>query len=202
MWRKVVPMRKSDWQKTPGACIRKAMARLKRTIALVGMMGAGKSSVGRRLAAQLGVPFRDADFEIEAAAGCTIAEIFDRFGEKAFRDGERRVILRLLTEPPHVLATGGGAFVDERTRTQIKADAVSIWLRAPPELLAARVQRRETRPLLRDGDPREILEKLLAAREPFYAEADISLDIEDGPHATVVERIIAALEARGVLESA
>ncbi|MGO8711887.1 MAG: shikimate kinase [Rhizomicrobium sp.] len=178
------------------------MARLKRTIALVGMMGAGKSSVGRRLAAQLGVPFRDADSEIEAAAGCTIAEIFDRFGEQAFRDGERRVILRLLTEPPHVLATGGGAFVDERTRAQIKADAVSIWLRAPPELLAARVQRRETRPLLRDGDPREILEKLLAAREPFYAQADISLDIEDGPHATVVERIIAALEARGVLENA
>lgn len=195
-------MRKPDWQKTRETCIRKAMARLKRTIALVGMMGAGKSSVGRRLAAQLGVPFRDADFEIEAAAGCTIAEIFDRFGEQAFRDGERRVILRLLTEPPHVLATGGGAFVDERTRAQIKADAVSIWLRAPPELLAARVQRRETRPLLRDGDPREILEKLLAAREPFYAQADISLDIEDGPHATVVERIIAALEARGVLENA
>ena len=176
------------------------MVRLKRTVALVGMMGAGKSSVGRRLAARLGVAFRDADSEIETAAGCTIAEIFDRFGEDAFRDGERRVIARLLSEPPHVLATGGGAFADSHTRERIKADALSIWLRASVDLLVARIHRRETRPLLRDGDPREIITRLLTAREPLYAEADIALDSEDGPHGAVVERIIAALETRGLLE--
>jgi shikimate kinase len=178
------------------------MYQLKRTVALVGMMGAGKSSVGRRLAARLGVPFRDADSEIEAAAGCTVAEIFERFGEADFRDGERRVIARLLGQPPHVLATGGGAFVDPRTRTEIKAHAVSIWLRASVELLTNRVQRRETRPLLKQGDPKEILTRLLAQREPFYAEADIQLDSEEGPHATVVERVIAALSERGLLEKA
>jgi len=178
------------------------MYQLKRTVALVGMMGAGKSSVGRRLAARLGVPFRDADSEIEAAAGCTIAEIFDRFGEQDFRDGERRVIARLLGQPPHVLATGGGAFIDPRTRAEIKAQAVSIWLRASIELLTGRVQRRDTRPLLRQGDPKEILTRLLAEREPIYAEADIQLDSEEGPHAAVVERIIAALGERGLLERA
>jgi shikimate kinase len=175
---------------------------LKRTVALVGMMGAGKSSVGRRLAARLGVTFRDADSEIEAAAGCTISEIFERFGEAEFRDGERRVIARLLSEPAHVLATGGGAFIDPGTRAKIRAEAFSIWLRAPIDLLLARVQRRETRPLLRQGDPREILERLLAERAPIYAEADLALDSEEGPHAGAVERIIAALEARGLLESA
>lgn len=176
------------------------MVQLKRTVALVGMMGAGKSSVGRRLATRLGVPFRDADSEIEAAAGCTVAEIFERFGEQEFRDGERRVIARLLGQPPHVLATGGGAFIDPRTRAEIKAHAVSIWLRASIELLASRVQRRETRPLLKQGDPKEILTRLLAQREPIYAEADIQLDSEEGPHAAVVERIIAALGERGLLE--
>jgi shikimate kinase len=178
------------------------MIQLKRTVALVGMMGAGKSSVGRRLATRLGVPFRDADTEIEAAAGCTIGEIFDRFGEANFRDGERRVIGRLLAEPPHVLATGGGAFIDPRTRADIKAQAISIWLRASVELLVARVQRRDTRPLLRDGDPHEILTKLLAQREPIYAEADLLLDSEEGPHSAVVERIVAALGERGLLEGA
>lgn len=178
------------------------MYALKRTVALVGMMGAGKSSVGRRLAHKLGVPFRDADSEIEAAAGCTVSEIFERFGEAAFRDGERRVIARLLSDPPHVLATGGGAFVDPETRTKIKEQAFSIWMRAPVELLVARVQRRDSRPLLRNGDPREILEKLLAQREPFYSQADLTLDSEDGPHSASVERIVAALEDRGLLESA
>lgn len=178
------------------------MYQLKRTVALIGMMGAGKSSVGRRLAARLGVPFRDANSEIEAAAGCTVAEIFERFGEADFRDGERRVIARLLGQAPHVLATGGGAFVDPRTRTEIKTHAVSIWLRASVELLANRVQRRETRPLLKQGDPKEILTRLLAQREPFYAEADIQLDSEEGPHAAVVERVIAALAERGLLEKA
>jgi len=176
------------------------MVQLKRTVALVGMMGAGKSSVGRRLAAKLGVPFRDADSEIEAAAGCTVAEIFERFGEQDFRDGERRVIARLLGQPPHVLATGGGAFIDPRTRAEIKEKAVSIWLRASIELLANRVQRRETRPLLKQGDPKEILTRLLAQREPIYAEAEIQLDSEEGPHSAVVERIIAALGERRLLE--
>jgi shikimate kinase len=178
------------------------MYQLKRTVALIGMMGAGKSSVGRRLAARLGVPFRDADTEIEAAAGCTVSEIFERFGEQDFRDGERRVIARLLGQPPHVLATGGGAFIDPRTRADIKAQAVSIWLRAPVALLANRVQRRETRPLLKQGDPKEILARLLTEREPIYAEAEIQLDSEEGPHSVVVERIIAVLGERGLLEQA
>jgi shikimate kinase len=178
------------------------MYRLKRTIALVGMMGAGKSSVGRRLAAKLGVPFRDADAEIESAAGCSISEIFERFGEEEFRKGERRVIGRLLAEEPHVLATGGGAFINAETRAEIKALGVSIWLKAPLDLLVSRVKRRETRPLLKNGDPQEIMARLLAEREPIYAEADIALNSEEGPHATVVDRIVAALEARGLLESA
>jgi len=179
---------------------RSAMQTLKRTVALVGMMGAGKSSVGRRLAAKLGVPFRDADSEIEAAAGCSIAEIFERFGEVNFRDGERRVIARLLAEPAHILATGGGAFIDPATRARIKAEALSVWMRVPVDVLVARVQRRETRPLLRQGDPREILENLLAQRAPLYAEADLTVDSADGPHATAVDRIVAALIARGLLE--
>lgn len=176
------------------------MVQLKRTVALVGMMGAGKSSVGRRLAAKLGVPFRDADSEIEEAAGCTVSEIFARFGEAAFRDGERRVIARLLSEPPHVLATGGGAFIDAGTRQKIKAQAVSVYLRASIDLLLARVQRRDNRPLLKDGNPRDVLEKLMAVRGPIYAEADIQLESDDGPHSAVVDRIIAALEARGIVE--
>lgn len=178
------------------------MTDLTRTIALVGMMGAGKSSVGRRLAARLNVPFRDADSEIEAAAGCSINEIFDRYGEEAFRDGERKVIARLLALPPHVLATGGGAFIDERTRAGIRQGAVSVWIKAPLELLLDRVQRRNTRPLLRSGDPREILERLLDERNPIYAQADIHVESEDGPHGAQVERIIAALEERGLVEAA
>ncbi len=175
------------------------MLRLNRTVALVGMMGAGKSSVGRRLATRLDVPFRDADSEIETAAGCTISEIFDRFGEEAFRDGERRVIARLLTETPHVLATGGGAFVDPQTRSAIKETAVSIWIKAPVEILLQRVKRRDTRPLLRHGDPRETLERLLKEREPLYAEADMIVESEDGPHALAVDRVIAVLKERGAL---
>lgn len=178
------------------------MTDLTRTIALVGMMGAGKSSVGRRLAARLKVPFRDADSEIEAAAGCSINEIFDRYGEEAFRDGERKVIARLLALPPHVLATGGGAFIDAQTRVGIRKGAVSVWIKAPLELLLDRVQRRNTRPLLRNGDPREILEQLLEERNPIYAEADIHIESEDGPHGAQVERIIAALEERGLVEAA
>jgi shikimate kinase len=178
------------------------MGRLRRTIALVGMMGAGKSSVGRRLAGRLDVAFRDADAEIEQAAGCSITEIFSRYGEAGFRDGERRVIGRLLREPPHILATGGGAFIDEATHADIASHATSIWLRAPIALLVSRVGRKETRPLLREGDPREIMERLLQQREPIYATADIIIDSEDGPHQSAVDRILSALESRDLLEPA
>lgn len=171
---------------------------LNRTIALVGMMGAGKTSVGRRLAARLGVPFRDADHEIEAAAGLTVAEIFARFGEGHFRDGERKVIARLLEEPPHVLATGGGAFMDEATRSAMANAAFTIWLKAPVGLLLSRVKKRETRPLLKDGDMQATLERLLAAREPVYAKADMTLDSADEPHGAAVDRIVQVLRERGL----
>jgi len=169
--------------------------RATRTIALVGLMGAGKSSIGRRLGQRLGLPFVDADAEIETAAGATIEEIFQRHGEQAFRDGERRVIARLLDNAPHVLATGGGAFMDPSTRTLIRARAISVWLRADLALLLSRVARRNNRPLLKNGDPRAILEKLIAERHPVYAEADITVDSVDGPPEATVERVLAALAA-------
>ena len=172
------------------------MRKLEKTLVLVGMMGAGKTSVGRRLASMLGVPFRDADVEIESAAGCTINDIFERFGEPAFRSGERKVIARLLSDPPHVLAAGGGAFVDTETRDRIKERAVSIWLRAPLDLLIQRVMRKDTRPLLRNTDSRATLERLLREREPIYAQADIIVESDEGPHDVVVKRIIAALDGR------
>lgn len=175
------------------------MTGLSRTVALVGMMGAGKSSVGRRLAARLGVAFKDADSEIELAAGCSIAEIFDRFGEDAFRDGERKVIARLLADPPHVLATGGGAFIDPATHARLKESAVTVWIRAPVDVLLTRVQRRDNRPLLRGGDPRGTLEKLLGERTPVYAQADITVESDDGPHSVAVDQIIGALKAREVV---
>jgi len=176
------------------------MRKLDKTLVLVGMMGAGKTSVGRRLANVLGVGFRDADAEIELAAGCSINEIFERFGEPEFRAGERKVIARLLSEPPHVLATGGGAFTDLETRGRIKESAISIWLKANIELLLERVMRKDTRPLLRNTDSRAALETLLKEREPIYAQADITVESDDGPHDTVVKRILAALEARRVKE--
>lgn len=172
---------------------------LKRTVALVGMMGAGKSSVGRRLAAKLGVPFHDADAEIEAAAGCSISEIFERYGEAAFRDGERKIVARLLDEPPHVLATGGGAFIDPDIRAKIRDTAISVWIKVPVEVLISRVGRRDTRPLLRDGEPREIMERLLKTREPIYAEADLTVESENGPHGAMVEKILDALQERGLV---
>jgi shikimate kinase len=173
--------------------------KLTRTVALVGMMGAGKSSIGRRLATRLNVPFKDADTEIESAAGCSISEIFERYGEPAFRDGERKVIARLLSEPPHVMATGGGAFIDPETRARMKDGAVTIWLRAPVDVLLARTGRRDTRPLLKNGDPRETLERLLRERGPVYAQADYTLDSEDGPHAQSVDRIVTLLTDCGAL---
>ncbi|MFA5121564.1 shikimate kinase [Zavarzinia sp.] len=155
-------------------------------------MGAGKSSIGKRLAQRLHVPFRDADAEIEDAAGCTIEEIFERHGEAAFRDGERRVIARLLTDAtPHVLATGGGAFMDPETRARIKEFGVSIWLRADLDVLLKRVKKRNNRPLLKRGDPREILERLITERYPVYAEADLVVDSLDGPHDQVVDDVLA-----------
>jgi shikimate kinase len=169
-----------------------------RTIALVGLMGAGKSTVGRRLATQLRLPFLDADAEIEAAAGRTISEIFRDLGEKAFRDGERRVIARLLEEPPHVLATGGGAFIDDETRALINARAVSVWLKADLEVLAQRVARRDTRPLLAGKDPMDVLRAQAEARYPAYAEAHITIETGESAHQTAVDAIIKALKHRAV----
>ncbi len=167
-----------------------------KSIVLVGLMGAGKTLIGRRLGARLGLPFVDADAEIEAAAGCTIEEIFARHGEEAFRDGERRVIARLLGGPVHVLATGGGAFMNEEVRREIKENCISVWLRADLELLLERVSRRDNRPLLKSGDPREILSRLIDERYPVYAEADIIVDSQDGPPGPTVERVFAALQEK------
>ena len=172
------------------------MKELDRSVILVGMMGAGKTSVGKRLAVALGVPFRDADVEIEEAAGCTVNEIFDRLGEPAFREGERKVIERLLGEPPHILATGGGAFMDPKTRAAINERAISVWLKADIDLLLGRVTRKDTRPLLRNTDPRTALDNLLKDREPVYEQADIIVMSDAGPHETVVKRTLKALNAR------
>jgi len=164
-----------------------------RTIALVGLMGAGKSTVGRRLATALGMPFRDADTEIEAAAGRSVSDIFREFGEQAFRDGERRVISRLLDEAPHVLATGGGAFVDDETRALINARATSVWLKADVEVLAKRVARRDTRPLLKGKDPLEVLRAHALARYDRYGEAHVIVETGDSAHQLAVDAIIEAL---------
>lgn len=164
-----------------------------RPIVLVGLMGVGKSTVGRRLADRLRLPFVDADHEIEAAAGMTITEIFDRFGEPYFRDGERRVIARLMDGRPKVIATGGGAFVNETTRRLILDQSTAIWLHAPPELLAERVKRRDTRPLLRGRDARQVLTELAAQREPIYALAPIHVASRKGPHETTVSAILKAI---------
>lgn len=160
---------------------------------LIGQMGSGKSTIGRRLAARLGLLFVDADSEIEAAAGCSIEDIFALHGEAAFRDCERRVIARLLKGPPHVLAVGGGAFMDPETRTLIGKKAISIWLHADIEMLLARVSRRNNRPLLKHRDKRETMKRLIAERDPIYAEADIVVESTDGPHEAVIKRIIAEL---------
>ena len=164
-----------------------------RTIVMIGMMGAGKSSIGRRLASRLGMAFADADSEIEQAANASIPEIFEQHGEAYFRDGERRVIQRLLDGAPKVLATGGGAFIQPDTRAAIQANAISIWLKADRDLLLSRVKRRNNRPLLRDGDPAEIIEKLIAERYPIYAEAAIHIQSRDIAHDVVIDDILAAL---------
>ena len=170
----------------------------KKTIALVGLSGVGKSSVGRRLAAALSMPFRDADAEVEAAAGRPIAEIFAQYARAvlAFVDGERRVIARLLADPPHVLATGGGAFMHQETRRLIKAQAISIWLKADIEVLARRVGRKEIRPLLAGKDPLDVLAAQARDRYPAYAEADIEVETGDTPHQVAVEAILKVLAER------
>lgn len=162
-------------------------------IVLVGLMGAGKSCIGKRLAQALDLPFVDADTAIEEAAGCSIEEIFEQHGEAAFRDGERRVIARLMQEGPQVIATGGGAFMDPETREAIRAGGTSLWLRADLDLLVRRTGRRNNRPLLKKGDPREILERLMQVRYPVYAEADIVVDSVDGPPEVTLEKTLDAL---------
>jgi shikimate kinase len=164
-----------------------------RTIVLVGLMGAGKTKIGRRLAARLNLPFFDSDIEIEEAAGETIPEIFRNRGEAAFRDGERRVIARLLCQPTHVLATGGGAYMDPATRAVIRATGVSVWLRADLDVLVARVARRTNRPLLSGQDQRAVMKDLIERRSPVYAEADLTVDSSEGPPEVTVTRVIAAL---------
>jgi len=177
---------------------------LKKSVALVGMMGAGKTSIGKRLATRLGVCFCDADDEIEAAAGMTVAEIFAKYGEGEFRRLERNVIARLLGEGPHVLATGGGAYMDESTRNAMRANAFTIWLRAPIDILLGRVRKRQehdqSRPLLNTSDMRGTLERLLTVREPVYAQADMTLDSADEPHAVLLDKVVAALKAHGLCE--
>ncbi len=167
--------------------------RVPKTVALVGLMGAGKTAVGRRLAQRLGVEFADADAEIERAANATIAEIFAEQGEPFFRAREREVIKRLLANPVHVLATGGGAFMDPATRALLRERAITIWLRAGLDVMLARVMRRNNRPLLNVGEPREVLERLMAERYPVYAEADITVDSVDGPAEVTLERVMMAL---------
>ncbi len=164
-----------------------------KTIVLVGLMGAGKTTVGRRLAKRLDIPFIDSDHEVEKAAGMSVAEIFESFGEEDFRAGERRVIARLLDGKPQVVATGGGAFVNDETRTLIKEKGISIWLDADIDVLVERTGKRDTRPLLRNGDPKEILTKLANERKPFYAEATHKIVSSNGPHDNVVDDILSVL---------
>jgi shikimate kinase len=166
-----------------------------KTVVFVGLMGVGKTCIGRRLAQRLELPFVDADKEIEEAARCTIPEFFERYGEQQFREGERRVILRLLDNPVHVLSTGGGAFMDPQTRAAIRARAISIWLRADLDLMLRRVSRRNDRPLLQVADPRAKLQELIDLRYPVYAEADITVDSMDGPPDATLERVVGALAA-------
>ena len=169
--------------------------RYDKSIVMVGLMGAGKSAIGRRLASHLHMPFVDADTEIEAAAGCTIEEIFKRHGETAFRDGERRVISRLLEGPPIVLATGGGAFMDESTRAEIARTSISIWLRAELDTLVRRTAKRNNRPLLKNNDPAKTLKDLMVIRHPIYELADIVVESDDTPLEETVNRVCQALAA-------
>ncbi len=184
----------------PQAPLTAALGR--RSVVLVGMMGAGKSSVGRRLAARLGIAFVDADVEIEKAAGMTISDIFAAQGEAYFRAGETRVIARLLDGGPQVLATGGGAFMNADTRTAIRAKGISVWLRATLDVLTRRIKRRGDRPLLKNADPAETLRRLIEERDPVYAEADLTVESRDVPHETIVDAMLPGLRARIAPEGA
>jgi shikimate kinase len=164
-----------------------------RSLVLVGLMGAGKSTVGRRLASRLSLPFYDADHEIESAAGMTIPDIFKNYGESYFRDGERRVIGRLLQEGPVVLATGGGAFMNEETRARIAERGISVWLRADLPVLMRRVRKRANRPLLQNPDPEGTMRKLMEVRHPVYATADVTVDSHEVPHDRVVVEVLKGL---------
>jgi shikimate kinase len=168
--------------------------RLDRPVVLVGLMGVGKSTVGRRLAKRLGLPFVDSDSAIEDAAGYSPAEIFERYGEQDFRDGERRLVARLVDGEIRVIATGGGAYVDPRTRELLNDRAITVWLDAPVEILADRTSRRDTRAQLREGDPKATLERLSNERRPSYEQAHIHVRSGDGAHGEVVEAIVEALE--------
>ena len=174
---------------------------LERSIVLVGLMGSGKSAIGRRLAARIGMKFVDADSEIEEAAGLSINDIFEVHGEQAFRDGERRVIARLLSKPAHVLATGGGAYMDSETRARIKKQAISVWLRADFDVLLRRISRRNNRPLLKVDNKEAILRRLIEERYPIYQEADIIVQSGEGPHDETVNEVVAALKRLGGKDS-
>ena len=174
--------------------MQKLRERLDRPIVLVGLMGVGKSTVGRRLARRLGLPFVDSDEAIEDAAGYSAAEVFERFGEADFRDGERRLVARLMDGEVRVIATGGGAFVDPRTRGLLNDRAITVWLDAPVDVLAERTGRRDTRPLLRSGDRKSTLERLAQERQPAYSEAHIHVRSGNGAHQDVVETILRELE--------
>ena len=178
----------------PEAAVVAALGR--RSVVLVGMMGAGKSSVGRRVALRLGIPFVDADTEIEKAAGMAITDIFAIRGEAEFRAGEARVILRLLEGGPQVLATGGGAFINPDTRAAIAAKGISIWLKAEPDVLMKRIKRRQDRPLLHTADPAATLRKLLEEREPVYALADLTVQSREVTHDRIVDEIVGAVAGR------
>ena len=172
------------------------MPHIDRPIVLVGLMGVGKSTVGKRLAMRLDLPFVDADHEIERAADMSIKEMFERYGEAAFRDGERRVIARLIDGMPKVIATGGGAFANEQTRQLILERCIAVWLKADLRILAERVGRRHDRPLLKDKDPLTVLRDLAEVRNPFYEQAHLHIISQPAPHDHVVEQIVAALASR------
>ncbi|MDR0625250.1 MAG: shikimate kinase [Holosporales bacterium] len=164
-----------------------------KTIALVGLMGCGKTSIGRRLAKRLEMLFYDSDQEVETAAGCSMKEIYSVFGEEALRRGERSVIARLLNQPPHVLATGGSSIIDEETQQLLKEKAITVWLNADLEMLVARVSRRNDRPLIRGGNQKEVLEKLIEQCYPVYRRSDIQLQTFDEAASTTVDRVILAI---------
>lgn len=177
--------------------VRQALGR--RSLVLVGLMGCGKSSIGRRLATRLSLPFTDADEEIERVAQKTISEIFADHGEAFFRDREAKVIARLLGNGPQVLATGGGAFITPETRARIREAGISIWLRAELPVLMRRVGKRDCRPLLKNGDPEQVMRSLMQARYPIYAEADLTVESREIPHESIVGEIVLALSRHPAL---